>query len=861
MRGVGPRQSRAQPPGRPLGNAPPVETALSIEGVRSGERGTPHGPGAVKSRPVAPGVTRGRTPNTPNTPSRSDRSSQEARSIQRAPSNDASPLSALVHQSSASLSSSGTTSLSSVYRASDRSQSSRQLDMLAVLQAAPLVYAGRPIDLLDHKAERDAIIASAQRAGRKVQVVCDFCTTRRMGALLTDGCRMLHYSGHGFTDIDRNGIQRTRLAFENEEGGTHALEVDKLTALVKAGADPSGGRLPLDLAVISACHSVGGGQAFVDAGVPHVIAVRREAQLQDKAACVFAGALYHALFKGRTVAAAFEIGKQAVANQPGILRAGEESEKFCLMPLDADHHVSLCADFPEGACPLAHQHLTLRCGVGPRGPSTGVRPTGLVLFALAGEAVVNTKHKVLHNLPAFFPLQFLGRQTEWQQIVAAAVGQDKRLLTLVGGPGIGKTALTVAVAHYLLERSTFNGGVFFARAQGTTTAFEVGASIRAALSDANVASDGDGDRKDVEATLPAELRRIGACLLVLDHWEPREATNSFLQTLLQSAPELRLLLSCTEALSFPGVGQRQVLLNPMPADEAGRLLRSLAPRPITRAEVGCDDKQNLRDEMQKLLNHFGSRVAGLDQFSLLSPPCTPVGELQNCPPLRVQWVLPNFVVANALYQELSAFPSKLQLDSPPPTASGRACLFGFISLPKMLSSHRLLDLLHGNPKAISLAASLLLSHNRSPRSLDQVFELLENPAEAAKSADLSDSCRTILEQFDAITNAQGSPSRSRGRRVPSMSGSIDASGVVEASGESTPTTPSSPAVEEAPWNGEALPPSLLLRPDEYKKMSKHPSIRSLGTGLFGSVYETELAGTKVALKRFHGNALSSTSFK
>lgn len=136
----------------------------------------------------------------------------------------------------------------------------------------------------------------------------------------------------------------------------------------------------------------------------------------------------------------------------------------------------------------------------------------------------------------------------------------------------------------------------------------MGASIRAALSDANVASDGDGDRKDVEATLPAELRRIGACLLVLDHWEPREATNSFLQTLLQSAPELRLLLSCTEALSFPGVGQRQVrklhppytivlsdpaqraglcqvLLNPMPADEAGRLLRSLAPRPITRAEV------------------------------------------------------------------------------------------------------------------------------------------------------------------------------------------------------------------------------------------------------------------------------------
>ena len=299
--------------------------------------------------------------------------------------------------------------------------------MLAVLQAAPLMHAGLPVDVLDHKTERDMIVASAKRAGRRVHVVCDFCTTRRMGALLTDGCRMLHYSGHGFSDVDRNGKQRTRLAFENEEGGTHALEVEKLTALVKAGADCSGGRPPLELAFISACHSVGGGQAFVDAGVPHVVAVRREAQLQDKAACVFAGAFYHALFRGRTVAASFEIGKQAVANQPGILRAGEESEKFLLLPADADHAVSLCKDFAEG------------------------------------EAVIEAQTTISHNLPAFFPLQFLGRQAEWQQIVAAAVGQDKRLLTLVGGPGLGKTALTVAAAHYLLERSMFRGGVFFAR--------------------------------------------------------------------------------------------------------------------------------------------------------------------------------------------------------------------------------------------------------------------------------------------------------------------------------------------------------------------------------------------------------------
>ena len=39
------------------------------------------------------------------------------------------------------------------------------------------------------------------------------------------------------------------------------------------------------------------------AGVPHVVAVRREAALQDKAACAFADQFYFALFKVRRRAA------------------------------------------------------------------------------------------------------------------------------------------------------------------------------------------------------------------------------------------------------------------------------------------------------------------------------------------------------------------------------------------------------------------------------------------------------------------------------------------------------------------------------------------------------------------------------
>ena len=135
------------------------------------------------------------------------------------------------------------------------------------------------------------------------------------------------------------------------------------------------------------------------AGVPHVVAVRREAQLQDVAACEFATAFYYALFNGRTVKQAFEIGQQAVANCPKILRAGTEADKFLLLPEDGEHGVALCREMPDG-------------------PLVDVSPTPSA-----------------HNLPAFFPLEYIGRHADIQQLVMAATGQQKRLLSLVGPAG------------------------------------------------------------------------------------------------------------------------------------------------------------------------------------------------------------------------------------------------------------------------------------------------------------------------------------------------------------------------------------------------------------------------------------------
>ena len=62
------------------------------------------------------------------------------------------------------------------------------------MQAAPLVHGGLAVDQLDLKHERDIVLGALRRTGKRATVVTDFCTTRRLRDLLTDGCRILHYS-------------------------------------------------------------------------------------------------------------------------------------------------------------------------------------------------------------------------------------------------------------------------------------------------------------------------------------------------------------------------------------------------------------------------------------------------------------------------------------------------------------------------------------------------------------------------------------------------------------------------------------------------------------------------------------------
>ena len=176
------------------------------------------------------------------------------------------------------------------------------------------------------------------------------------------------------------------------------------------------------------------GAAFVKAGVPHVVAVKRSERIQDRAACIFAEAFYFALLRGaKTVRQAFDIGRSAVASAVGIHEASAEAAK--VMPLRCFETCKNLAAIAHRDVRFASQFVLL--------PQSGDHDRCLAQQVLASKRgmpfVDATTPEPNSNLPAFFPLQFFGRHVEWHALLSNLLHRHKRLSTILGSPGMGKS--------------------------------------------------------------------------------------------------------------------------------------------------------------------------------------------------------------------------------------------------------------------------------------------------------------------------------------------------------------------------------------------------------------------------------------
>jgi protein-arginine kinase activator protein McsA len=341
-------------------------------------------------------------------------SSPQERTGEFQESRSASIISSPIHRkASARTLSTAPTIYSSPSFASLRSTRSEN-ELLTFFQSGPLVYEDedynlKPVGMLDFKTERNVLRNALAHAEVKVDVTFDYACTDRLSKFLIQGRgRVLHYSGHGHSQY---------LAIEDCWGKMHPLNVDDLKGWIKAG------REQLLLVFVSACHSRAAGDAFIEAGVKHVVCCKRDDQLlRNDAAIEFEKAFYQALANGRTLREAFEHGRHKVktSNQMNPEVAQSEAQNFVLLPEGKDHNVKIFD------------------------PDIPPRPREI---CAEEQALISGGYNGMIPNP---PDNFEGRQIEMFQVLSAL--KEHRLVRVTGPRGIGKCSVVRGVCKYIRER-------------------------------------------------------------------------------------------------------------------------------------------------------------------------------------------------------------------------------------------------------------------------------------------------------------------------------------------------------------------------------------------------------------------------
>mmetsp|Transcript_4078 Transcript_4078/g.7519 ORF Transcript_4078/g.7519 Transcript_4078/m.7519 type:complete len:757 (-) Transcript_4078:257-2527(-) len=398
------------------------------------------------------------------------------------------------------------------------------------------VYAVTPIDL---RAELKAFAQTIEDSGKKLRIKRDFATVSRLSANVTLGCNILHYTGHGL---------ETGLAFEDDFGEMHIVETETLRKLIAAGAAEG----EVKLVFVAACHSESTGRAFVKAGVKHVIAVKINEKVADKGARIFMNQFYLALFVGRTVADAFHIAKVNLGAVAGLPNPDDECGKYLLLPAKADHNVQIFPCLKEGK-------------------------------------IIDCTPTLLGNTPASVD-HFMGRSFDVQKIVEAFLKNRKRLVTLCGNIGVGKTAVAIDAAKYLKERGKFKHGVFFICLEDEDEMMDV-ESIAEFVA----------ERIGLE--IPTNERRMLSCLkrelgqkdilLVLDGLDRLQSNKEgrfvrkFIKEALIYCPPLKILTTCRIPVGVQkGIEEVIFPILPMRDEEICIMFNKLAGDLLTADKVG-----------------------------------------------------------------------------------------------------------------------------------------------------------------------------------------------------------------------------------------------------------------------------------
>lgn len=149
-----------------------------------------------------------------------------------------------------------------------------------------------------------------------------------------------------------------------------------------------------------------------------------------------------------------------------------------------------------------------------------------------------------HNLPESLS-SFVGRQKELKALSTYLNQDDKRLISLVGLGGIGKTRLAVELAKEQLESARFKDGVYFVALDSLGDSYSIPFEIAEAM-DLSLR----GDLEPVE--LLTRQLKTKELLVVLDNYEHLLEAATLTNQLLAACPDLKLIITSRERLNVSG---------------------------------------------------------------------------------------------------------------------------------------------------------------------------------------------------------------------------------------------------------------------------------------------------------------------
>ena len=321
---------------------------------------------------------------------------------------------------------------------------------------------------------------------------------------------------------------------------------------------------------------------------------QQTSELKDTAALAFTRQFYLALAIGHTVKDSFEQGCKAVRATPNLKDPDSEMEKFILLPKDGNHDVPIFKAKPvsEWPKPLLHDERSHRSRRRSRSTAS--------MIGGARSSELSVRNMMQEDPSPSPPEFFLGREVDMYYVLKAVL--NKRLVSVIGEVGVGRSSLVCALCHYINERASTIIGIdriYFVKSASKSSKEEpfrtlVQSLLKKLIEEDRAHSVDSSSEADMETMFDIICKSLKheKALIVFDRAElvvnaDADEANEFpmlLSKLCRETYNVKVLLTNRHDLGIPSLGEHPISLGPLNFADTVRLFANLCPYLHTPAD-------------------------------------------------------------------------------------------------------------------------------------------------------------------------------------------------------------------------------------------------------------------------------------